>query len=512
MKKILMLILFTTSVYLAGCQCNKQAMEEPASPAPAMAQQSPCAAAVATKHAQSYPVSTMGGSVRLEKIIPEQVNANAPFEYRIDVTNLTDNELKNVIVSDKLSADLALENSTPEMQKMDNGSIVWNLGTLEPKGSRTISARATAKSPGAISTCAEVSYDCPTCTKIAVVEPKLSLTRSAPSEILACDRLPIKYVIKNTGTGPACNVSVNEKLPAGLQTAQGENSIAFNLESLGPGESREFGTMVDATRPGTYPGMATASAADIPSVNSDGSKTIVNKPVLAIDSTFPTQQYIGRSVSYDITVKNTGDGIAQDAVIVASVPDNAKFMSATDGGNYTHMSPGKVTWNIGALAPNESKTVRMELSSDELGEVATTTTANAKCAEAVSKTGQTKVAGIAAILLQTRDDPDPIEIGQNVTYTVSITNQGSAVDTNIRMNCILENGMEYVSSTGPTKGTLSGSTISFEPISSLAPKDKAVWNIVIKATAAGDMRFKTTLTSDQMSRPAEKTEPTTFYK
>jgi uncharacterized repeat protein (TIGR01451 family) len=514
MKKILIAILLAIAVYFAGCCCKKEQakMEEPASPAPAMAAPSPCATAVATKHAQSYPVSTMGGSIRLEKIIPEQVNANAPFEYRIDVTNLTDNELKNVMVTDKVSADLAYENSTPDMQRRDDGTVVWNLGSLEPKGSRTISVRAIAKSPGAISTCAEVSYDCPTCTKIAVVEPMLSLTRSAPSEILACDRLPIKYVIKNTGTGAACNVSINEKLPAGLQTAQGENSIAFSMESLGPGESREFDAMVDATKPGMYSGMATASAADIPSVNSGAANTIVNKPVLAINSTFPAQQYIGRAMSYDITVKNTGDGIAQDAVIVASVPDNAKFMSATDGGNFTHMSPGKVTWNIGALAPNESKTVRMELSSDEIGEVASTTTANAKCAEAVSNAGQTKVAGIAAILLETVDNPDPVELGQNVTYTITITNQGSAMDTAIRMNCMLEQGMEYVSSSGPTKGTLSGSTISFEPLTSLSPKEKAVWKLVIKAVSAGDMRLKTVLTSDQMSRPAEKTEPTTFYK
>jgi len=511
MKKILMLIMFTTSVYLAGCQCNKQAMEEPASPAPAMAP-SPCAAAVSTIHAQSYPVSTMGGAVRLEKIIPEQVNANAPFEYRINVMNLTDNELKRVMVTDHVSADLAFENSKPDMQRMNNGSVVWDLGSLEPRGSRTITVNATAKSPGAISTCADVSYDCPTCTKISVVEPKLSLTRSTPAEILACDRLPIKYVIKNTGTGVACNVNINEQLPAGLQTAQGQNSITFSMESLGPGESREFDTMVDATRPGTYPGMATASAADIPSVDSGSSNTIVNKPVLAIDSTFPTQQYIGRSMSYDITVKNTGDGIAQDAVIVASVPDNAKFMSATDGGNYTHMSPGKVTWNIGALAPNSSKTVRMELMSDEPGEVASTTTANAKCAEAVSKAGQTKVAGIAAILLETVDDPDPVELGQNVTYTITITNQGSAMDTSIRMSCMLEQGMEYVSSSGPTKASVNAGTISFEPLSSLSPKEKAVWKLVVKAVGAGDMRLKTILTSDQMSRPAEKTEPTTFYK
>jgi uncharacterized repeat protein (TIGR01451 family) len=512
MNKILITILLASTVYFAGCCCKKEQARQMEPATPAMAQ-SPCAAAAIATNAQSYPFSNMGGAIRLEKMIPEHVNINAPFEYRLNVTNLTDQELSNVVVSDYVPAGLTFQNSTPEMQKMKDGYVAWNIGKLEPKGSRTISVQAMATTTGALSTCSTVSYDSSACAKINVVEPKLELAKQAPSEILSCDRMPLKYVIRNTGSGAACDVTIDEKLPAGLQTAEGSNAVRFNVGSLAPGESREFDVMVDATKPGTYSGKATASASDLTMVESGVTNTVVNKPVLAIQSTSPNEQYLGRTLSYDITVKNTGDGIAEDAIVVASVPENVQFKSATNGGNFTHMSPGKVTWNIGALAPNSSKTVRMELSSDQPGEVSTTTTANAKCAEAVSSSSSTKVAGIPAILLQTRDDPDPIEIGQNVTYTVSITNQGSAVDTNIRMSCILENGMEYVSSSGPTEGKLSGSTLSFEPISSLAPKDIAVWNIVIKATAAGDMRFKTSLTSDQLSsRPVEKIEPTTFYK
>ncbi len=57
------------------------------------------AAAAQQQTAQSYPFSNMGGAIRLEKMIPEHVNINAPFEYRINVTNLTDQELSNVVVS-----------------------------------------------------------------------------------------------------------------------------------------------------------------------------------------------------------------------------------------------------------------------------------------------------------------------------------------------------------------------------------------------------------------------------
>ncbi len=517
MKKMLITILFASVVYLAGCNCDKQATHMKAAPAPApatsaVAQQSPCDAATIAKSAQSYPVSNLGGAIRLEKMLPEHVNINAPFEYRINVTNLTDQELTNVVVSDYIPAELVLENSTPEMQKMKDGFVAWNLGKLEPKGSRTISMQATAKSVGSLSTCASVSYDCSACAKINVVEPKLELAKQAPSEILACDRIPLRYVIRNTGSGAACDITIEEKLQAGLQTTEGGNAISFKVASLLPGESREFEAMVDATKPGTYSGKATASASDMAAVESGITKTVVNKPVLAIESAAPSEQYLGRTLSFDITVKNTGDGMAENAVVVTSVPEDVKFISATEGGNFTHMSPGKVTWNIGALAPNASKTVRMELSSEQIGEVATTATANAKCAEAVTSLSKTKVAGIAAILLEVVDSPDPIEVGQNVVYTVSVTNQGSAADTAIRINCMLEKGMEYVSSEGPTKATVEEGKISFGALASIAPKGTAVWKVTVKASEAGDMRFKATMNSDQLSRPVEETEATKFYK
>jgi len=417
-----------------------------------------------------------------------------------------------VVVSDYVPAGLVFQNSTPEMQKMKDGYVAWNIGKLEPKGSRTISVQAMATNTGALSTCSTVSYDSSACAKINVVEPKLELAKQAPSEILACDRIPLKYVIKNTGSGVACEIAIEEKLQAGLTTAEGGNTVSFKLASLAAGESKEFEAMVDATKTGEYSGKAMASAADLPKVESDVTKTVVKKPVLSFDNSYPNQQYIGRPMSYDITIKNTGDGIAQDTVVVASVPENVKFMNATEGGNFTHMSPGKVTWNIGSLAPNASKTVKMALSSEQLGEVSTTTIANAKCAEAVSSSGKTIVAGISAILLEVVDSPDPIELGQNVTYTVSVTNQGSATDTAIRINCMLEKGMEYVSSSGPTKATVDAGKIGFDALSSLAPQAKVEWKIIVKALDAGDMRFTATMNSGQLTRPVEETEATKFYK
>src|SRR5690606_14963771 len=122
----------------------------------------------------------------------------------------------------------------------------------------------------------------------------------------------------------------------------------------------------------------------------------------------------------------------------------------------------------------------------------------AYCAKPANCTSTTEVVGIPAILLEVVDESDPIEVGQNETYTIIVTNQGSAPDTNIKVTVTLEDAMQYVSSSGPTTGRAEGKTITFAPLPSLAPKASATWKVVVKATAPGDVRFKTTLNSDEL--------------
>ena len=119
---------------------------------------------------------------------------------------------------------------------------------------------------------------------------------------------------------------------------------------------------------------------------------------------------------------------------------------------------------------------------------------------------------MGAVLLEMVDLNDPIEVGNTETYVITLTNQGSAIDNNLKVICTMEEQMEFVSAAGPTEGKAEGKIITFQPLPALAPKAKAVWRVVIKAAAPADVRFKVEATSDQLKRPVEKIESTTFYK
>ena len=100
----------------------------------------------------------------------------------------------------------------------------------------------------------------------------------------------------------------------------------------------------------------------------------------------------------------------------------------------------------------------------------------------------------------------------HATYIIRVENQGSATATNIRVGCILEDYVRYVSSAGATGSTQEGQTLKFFPLTSLAPKAKAAWRVVVEAVSPGDLRFKATMQADQLTRPVDETESTHLYE
>ncbi len=529
-KRLFVLMLVVSSLILNGCSCktltswkggnyDEECLDHwafrPKEPAkePVVAQRNPCAGPSMVKSARSYPSGGMeGNAIRLEKMVPEKIRANEAFEYRIKVTNLIDEPLSNVVVTDQIPQNLKIEKSNPQMQKSSGGKIQWAVGTLEAGASKMITASAIASGIGSIASCADVFYDSPTCAKMEIVEPKLVVEKVAPSESLSCDRIPLHYVVTNTGTGYACNIALKDELGQGLKTADGKRMVAFSLDSLGPGESKKFTQTVDATSPGIYSSKATVVSQGSGTAQSNMATTRVTKPVLTINKSCPSEKYIGRNMTFDISVANEGNANANDTIVEATIPEHANFESATSGGVFTHSSPGKVTWNLGTLKPNASRDISVTVSTNLEGTVKSTTTARAYCTKTATATCETMLSGISAVLMEVVDLSDPVEIGRETSYIISVTNQGSSADSNVRIQCHLEDNMTYVTSSGPTVASVIGNKISFAALPSLAPKAKAIWRVTVKAIKPGDVRFKATMNTDQLGRSVEETEATKLYE
>jgi len=457
---------------------------------------------------RTYPWAECG-VVQLDKTTPKEIGLNTPFNYLIKVSNLTNTTLTDIIITEQLPGNFRFINANPTA-KEDEKMLIWEIPSLGPKANKQFSVSGTATYIEPIKSCTTVITPViPTCSNVEVIQPELKLTKTAPDEVQLCDPIPITFVVTNSGTGFIQNVKIVDTLPAGLRTTNGKSEIIFDAGTLMAGQSRQFSTELRATQTGQYTSKAVASSTTGLRTESGATTTIVGLPILTIEKTGPEEQYIGRPLTYEITVTNKSAVPAKNTVVEDSIPDGVTSVKASTG---TKLSGSKLIWEFGTLAPNESKKVRVSYIPTKAGTLLNSATANAYCTETVSSSMRTEVTGIPAVLLEVVDVEDPVRIGSHATYVIRVTNQGSAAATNIRIACILEDNVRYVSSAGATAGSKEGPTVRFFPLGSLAPQDKAAWRVVVEAVKPGDVRFKVVMTSEQLTRPVEKTEATYLYE
>jgi len=449
------------------------------------------------------------GIVQLDKIMPNEVGLNRAFNYTIKITNLTETNLTDIIITENLPENFKFLSANPSARAEEN-KIHWEISSLGPKARKQFTVSGIATYTEALQYCTTVITPViPACSSIQVIQPELKLTKTAPAEVLLCDLIPVRLLVTNAGTGSVQNIKIIDNLPAGLRTTDGKSELIFDAGTLGAGQSRQFSAELRASKTGTYSSKAVASSTTGLRVESAETTTSVGMPVLTINKNGPERIYIGRPASYDITISNNSDVLAKNTVLEDTIPVGVTGIKATAGAK---LSGSKLIWEFGTLEPNTSKNVRVSYTPTKAGTLINSATASAYCAEAVSSAIRTTVTGIPALSLEVVDIEDPVRVGSRATYVIRVENQGSATATNIRIACALEDYVRYVSSAGATASSTEGQIVRFYPLGSLAPKAKAAWRVIVEAVRPGDVRFKASMNADQLTRPVEETESTHVYE
>jgi uncharacterized repeat protein (TIGR01451 family) len=492
-------------------------------------------------------------AILLEAQAPEEVRVGQPYTYTLRITNLTDTPLHNVRVRDLgRSGDTgdAMEDVGPRDRKTDadriedsarpaaagqaaaetrtaadakaigevkagaevkpgadvkapavpparGGGAAWNVGTLAPRETKTHEFSATADEVGNLANCLTVAYSPTLCMSVRVVKPELKITKVAPERALLCENITYTYRVSNTGTGTARGVKVEEMLPEGLVTADGERrNVSIDVGDLGAGQSREVTARLRATRTGEYAGRAIARAATELEARSPDTTTVVKEPVLAVQVEAPHARYVGEAVDFKITVKNTGDADARNVILKLDAPGAAERVTDRD---------------VGAIEAGKSKTVTVSTRAGrQAGNLQLTATASATCAKQASNSASVTIATAPALQLEAVDGTDPIRVGGTTTYTITVKNEGTGPDTNVLVRATLPPEMQYVATNqkNATDVKVEGQNLTFGPVKTLAPGATAAWTIEAKALQPGDVRFSLELTSDSLTKPAVETEPT----
>lgn len=437
----------------------------------------------------------------IHEVRPQQVRVNQPYTYEIHVTNVTRNTLNNVVVGVDHTENLSITSSTPSATMGTGGKPQWVFAEMGSCTTQVIKVTATAARTGASSDCLTATYNTALCSASQVVEPALAVSKTATAQASVCDPIAITIEVKNTGSGACENVVIRDNLPAGL-TVDGKSTIESNVGTLAPGQAKQVSFTAKASGPGSYQNSATATGCGL-TAQSNTTTTVVTQPVLAIEAKCSGQALINRPVACTITVRNTGNGAANNTVVTAPLPANATFVSADNGGT---QSGGNIVWNLGTLAAGASKTLVLNTRSTGAGTITCSATATAVCAQQVSANCQTTVQGVPDIGTLVTDDDGVVQVGDNHTYRVEVDNQGQVNLTNVKMVCTLPAGMEFVSS---PDGKFVGGKVEFN-FGTLAPGSRKASTFVVRSTKSGELLVIGETTCAEIRTPIRDDELTVF--
>lgn len=453
--------------------------------------------------------SPKDAQILLEKEAPREVRLNEEYVYELRVTNRSKYDVDSITITDTLPQNFKALKFNP-MPAAKGSEVKWDLGTISPGQTKLIMVTGKAIAPGRIlhTGSAHLSFNFELGPVVDAVEPMLDLRAEGAPDVVISDPIPITLEVRNEGSAPARNVKVDSTLPEGILTQQGKSTIEIAVGTLDPGRVFKVGLSLMATQVGSFktPFVATADGGMRKTVIVS---TSVRKPKLTVLAKAPGKRFVGNIIRYEITVTNVGDADARNVVIREVLAEGTQLASADEGG----LAEGNmVLWNIGTLKPKESKKVTARVVAKRIMVARATVDVKADAADSVDAAMVTDILGIPAILLEVGDINDPVPLGETETYVVQVTNQGSLPATRIAVQCTLEDTMEFVKATGATKCRAEGDTLMFEPLPALDPQGRAVWEITVKAVGEGDVRFRISVNSDQLTRPVEESEATHFYQ
>ena len=421
--------------------------------------------------------------VSVPEITPDKtVNITNPnfgdkVDYTIKVTNDGIGDANNIVVKDVLGEGLKFVSATGEYTwDEDSRTIIW-IVDLAKGESKIFHVIAVAEAYGVLSNNVFVG-DKSASADVTVPEiiPDKTVSIANPN---FGDNVTYTVTVSNDGIGDANNVVIVDRLGEGLTFVSASDNGVWDpvkrtvtwIVDLAKGESRTF--YVNATVSGygnvsnsLVVGNKTASVnVTVPEINPNKTANIENPN-------------FGDNVTYTVTVTNDGIGDANNVVVKDTLGKGLKFISAT--GNYTFdEATNTITWIVD-LAKGESKTFKVNATVSGYGNVTNTVIVG-------NKTFNKNVTVPEINSNKTVNNEIP-NFGDNVTYSVTVTNDGIGDANNVVVCDILGKGLKFLNADGNFTYDEKTGTITW--IVDLVKGETKTFNVNVTVLSYGDLSNK----------------------
>jgi uncharacterized repeat protein (TIGR01451 family) len=452
---------------------------------------------------------------------PATVTAGQNLTYHETVTNNGPSDAQNVSLLDILPANATFVSSMQNTGPTFSSSNPATIGTFAAGASATFTVIVQANSndtagstvtntlivssstsdPNAVNNTAST-------TATVVTSADVSIVKSGPATVTAGTNATYSLTVTNAGPSDAQNVTTTDMIPAGTSLVSfTQNSGPANGSTLPLGGTETY-TVVVSIPASTASGTTLTDTATVSTTTNDPNlvnntstlrSTVTTSADLSVSKTGPATETAGDNLTYTVTVSNSGPSNAQSVTLADAIPAGATFVSASQlsGPTFTLMTPaagsgsGSITATLGTLNTATSAVFSIVLqakASDANGStVVNTATFNSSSTSdpntANNTASFTTTLSTSADLSVSKSGPTTLTAGNNVTYTITVTNSGPSDAQTVDVNDSLPAGTTFVtqSQTSGPSFTLSqsGGTVD-DTIATFPAHSSAVFTITAK--------------------------------
>ncbi len=277
---------------------------------------------------------------------PDNVLIGSEATYVITISNVGDGDALNATLTETLPAGLQYVSSDPA-GAVDGQTIVWNVGTLAPNDSSTVTVTTRAIAGGDQESTVVASADGPTESREAsattfVQVPEITLDIAGRSALFIGNQAEYTLTATNSGDSALSGVTITETIPNGMTYVSSDpaatvsadgTQLSWTVGDLPMGDdssSVSFTLRADAV--GTITNQAGVTTTEGASASSTLEIAVLAAPGASIrisDSVDPVRE--GEAVDYTVTVSNQGRSAITGVQVEVAIPSALTVTSASEG-------------------------------------------------------------------------------------------------------------------------------------------------------------------------------------